>query len=244
MGCIQSSSFITRRRRDSVTAVDSQRRRRQSKRPVPRHEFRRRRDSVTAVDSQRRRRHSKRPAPQHEFLSDNEKELVMSTWRQLATDPVAIGIDVFLRIFEQAPDAMRAFPSFNCLSENQLIDNVVFRSHATRFVRAVDFVMSNLDALDVIVVENLVRLGRQHAAAIAEFRLEYLAVFETAMTDVWAQRLGASCFDAATRHAWSKIFSLITTHVREGYTEHKSTTIITDVISDVGWPSDEQKIGL
>jgi len=203
MGCVQSSPFISPRRRDYVTAVDSQ----------------------------CERRHPKRLVPQHEFLSDHEKELVADTWRQLANDPVGIGIDVFLRIFQLAPEARRAFPSFNCLSDSQLMDNVVFRSHATRFVRAVDFVMSNLDALDVIVVDSLVRLGRQHAATVAEFRVDYLAIFEAAMADVWAERLGSQCFDAATRHAWNKIFCLITSHVRNGYVEYKVSTTITDTMS-------------
>jgi len=208
MGCVQSSPFASRRRHDHITAVDSLVR--------------------------QRRRHSKRLVPQHEFLSDDEKELVVATWRKLANDPVAIGIDVFLRIFDLAPDARRAFPSFNDMSDSQLIDNVVFRSHATRFVRAVDFVMSNLDALDVIVVENLVRLGRHHAAVVAEFRVEFLAVFEAAMTDVWAQRLGSQSFDAATRHAWSKMFRLITSHVHDGFVEYRSSTTVTDAVSDVG----------
>jgi len=161
--------------------------------------------------------------PQHEFLSDDEKVLVVDTWHRLIDDPAGIGTDVFLRIFQLAPDTRRAFPSFNSMSDSQLINDVVFRSHATRFVRAVDFVMSNLDALDVIVVQNLVRLGRHHAAMVAEFRVEYLSVFEEAMTDVWAQRLGARYFDARTRHAWSKIFCLITSQVSDGYNEYTST---------------------
>jgi len=198
MGCVQSPLLMSRRRYDYVTAVDAQS------------------DSSGG-------RQKKRLVPQHEFLSDSEKELIVGTWRQLADDPVGIGIDVFLRIFQLAPEARRAFPSLYSLSDSQLIDNVMFRSHATRFVRAVDFVMSNLDALDVIVVENLVRLGCHHAASVAEFRIEYLAVFEAAMTDVWAQRLGAQCFDAPTRHAWNKIFCLITSHVRDGYRSSTKT---------------------
>ena len=155
---------------------------------------------------------------------------MVGTWHRLIDDPVGIGTDVFLRIFQLAPDARRAFPSFSGMSDTQLLsdvvfrsDDVVFRSHATRFVRAVDFVMSNLDALDVIVVQNLVRLGRHHAAAVAEFRVEYLKVFEQAMTDVWAQRLGARQFDARARLAWSKIFCLITSQVSDGYNEYKTT---------------------
>ena len=56
-------------------------------------------------------------------------------------------------------------------------------------------------------------------------RLEYLSVFEAAMTDVWAERLGPECFDAPTRHAWSKIFGLITSHVSDGF---RSSTKISD----------------
>jgi len=197
MGCAQSSPFIRPRRYDYVTDLESK------QRPISK----------------------RRSVPQHEFLSEQEKELLVGTWQRLADDPVGIGIDVFLRIFQLAPDARHAFPSFSCLTDTQLVDNVVFRSHATRFVRAVDFVMSNLNALDIIVVENLVRLGRHHCAAVCEFRVEYLEVFEAAMTDVWAQRLGVDCFDAATRHAWSKIFRLITSHVRDGYNDYKSATM-------------------
>ena len=51
-------------------------------------------------------------------------------------------------------------------------------------------------------------LGRHHAAAVAEFRVEYLKVFEQAMTDVWAQRLGARQFDARARLAWSKMVAV------------------------------------
>lgn len=201
MGCVQSSTWISRRL-DSVTDMSC----------------------WWCLPPTRRRLSKRRSVPQHEFLSDEEKALVVDTWRRLANDPVGIGIDVFLRIFQRAPDAKRAFPSFTALSERQLVDNVMFRSHATRFVRAVDFVMSNLDALDVIVVENLKRLGRYHAASVDEFRVEYLTVFEAAMTDVWAQRLGGFYFDATTRRAWTKIFRLITSHVSDGYYEYKSTT--------------------
>jgi len=201
MGCVQSSALIARRRRDGVTDVNCRRR------PV------------------------KRPVPQHEFLSDHEKELVLDTWQQLADDPVAIGTDVFLRIFQLAPDARRAFPSFVSQSDSQLVDSVLFRSHATRFVRAVDFVMSNLDALDVIVVANLVRLGRHHAATVPEFHCDYLAMFERAMTDVWAERLGGRYFDANTRCAWSKIFRLITSNVSDGYNEYNATASTTVAMS-------------
>jgi len=100
MGCVQSAAALfSRRRYDAVTAVDS--------------------TPLQPQPSRRRHIIKKRLVPQHEFLSDDEKELIADTWRRLANDPVGIGIDVFLRIFQLAPAARRAFPSLNSLSDSQ-----------------------------------------------------------------------------------------------------------------------------
>ena len=101
MGCVQSPLLMSRRRYDYVTAVDSQR------------------EGSSG-------RQKKRVVPQHEFLTDKEKELIVVTWRQLADDPVGIGIDVFLRIFQLAPEARRAFPSLDSLSDSQPALNGLF----------------------------------------------------------------------------------------------------------------------
>lgn len=128
-----------------------------------------------------------------------------------------MGIRIFLRIFELAPDTKLAFAAFRNLSMDELRGNIMFRCHASRFMRAVEVTMNHLDALDLIIIPNLKQLGRKHVE-FHGFRPEYLRAFEIAMDEIWAQELGRM-YRARARKAWNKIFCLITSKVLEGYTE-------------------------
>jgi len=62
----------------------------------------------------------------------------------LSRDPYGIGARVFLRIFELAPDARKLF-RFDGMTEMELIVNGLFRVHASRFIRAIDLAVNNLE---------------------------------------------------------------------------------------------------
>lgn len=179
--------------------------------------------------------------PQHEFLSNFERILVRQSWTRLSRDPVTNGVRVFLRIFELAPSIGLAFQTtidgVSTRPVAQLVNDQLFRHHATRFMRAVDAVMNNLDALDVIVVPNLVRLGRFHAASVSHFDTVYLDVFVRAMLEVWASVLGPTCFTTDISNAWTKIFRLIGFCVRKGYQEFMAEAMTVRVPAAV--PSNE-----
>ena len=190
--------------------------------------------SNSSLDDSRGINSKKKARPQHEFLTDEEQAVTQRTWSQLQSGEVqAMGVTIFLRIFELAPETKKTFPAFRNLSKEELVTNVMFRSHATRFMKAVEVTMNNLDALDVIIIPNLKQLGRVHTG-INGFKVEYLDVFEVAMEEVWTAELGKQ-FDDATRKAWKKIFHLITSKVMEGYEDasssccsRKGSTLISD----------------
>lgn len=173
--------------------------------------------SSTTVSPQRR---SARPS--HEFLTEEELTSARTTWVRLQAtrNMQAMGVKIFLRIFELEPETKEAFESFRTLSRDELVTNVLFRSHATRFMKAVEVTMNNLDALDVIIVPNLKHLGRLHTD-FSGFHVEYLKAFEVAMEEVWEEELGGSVFSGDCQLAWRKIFGLITSKVMEGYNEPK-----------------------
>lgn len=157
--------------------------------------------------------------PTHEFLSEGELNAAKTTWIRLqATQNMqALGVRTFLRIFELEPRTKDAFEAFRNLNSDELKNNVLFRSHATRFMKAVEVTMNNLDALDVIIIPNLRHLGRRHTD-FPGFHLKYLKAFEVAMEEVWTAVLGSE-YDGDCRLAWRKIFGLITAKVMEGYNE-------------------------
>jgi len=157
-------------------------------------------------------------------LTSDDKALIRSTWPLLSHDPYGIGARVFLRIFELAPDARRLF-RFDELSEVELIVNGLFRIHAQRFIRAIDLAVNNLDAIDLVVVSNLVQLGRQHAM-IAGFKVEYMDAFRMAMTDVWEAEIGRKRFVGDVQKAWSKLFRVISNSVLDGYRQRTSELVV------------------
>lgn len=160
--------------------------------------------------------------PTHEFLTETELAAAKTTWVRLQAtrNMQAMGVKIFLRIFDLEPATKQAFESFRNLTREELVTNVLFRSHATRFMKAVEVTMNNLDALDVIIVPNLKHLGRLHTD-FSGFYVEYLKAFDVAMDEVWAEELG-SVFTGDCRQAWKKIFGLITSKVMEGYNETKA----------------------
>ena len=81
--------------------------------------------------------------------------------------------------------------------------------------------VNNLDAIDLVVVSNLIQLGRHHAT-IAGFKIEYMDAFRAAMTDVWEAEIGRKQFTGPTEKAWSKLFRVISNSVLEGYQQRSS----------------------
>jgi len=188
----------------------------------------------------------------YNLFTAEEKRLLRKTWSQLHQQSVVSdggrqtdvshdvnrGVRVFLRIFELEPQAQSVFSDFQHVSRpSDLIANPVFRSHAKRFMTAVDMTVHSLDALDVIVAPTLVRLGRHHVV-FPGFHVRYMAVFERAMDDAWRADLGRRRYSGSTRRAWRKLFRFLTTSVAEGYNEAlseiaavQSASIHTDLIS-------------
>jgi len=169
----------------------------------------------------------------HNLFTAEEKRLIRKTWSQLQQQIVVSdggrkndnshnvnrGVRVFLRIFELEPEAQSVFSDFQHVSRlSELVANPVFRSHAKRFMTAVDMTVHSLDALDIIVAPTLVRLGRRHVE-FTGFHLRYMAVFERAMDDTWRIDLGRRRYSGATRRAWRKLFNFLTSQVAEGYNE-------------------------
>jgi len=178
---------------------------------------------------------SQSPADTHNLFTAEEKRLIRKTWSHLQyQQQTAVsdggwkvdnshnanrGVRVFLRIFELEPEAQSVFADFQHVSQpSDLVANPVFRSHAKRFMTAVDMTVHSLDALDVIVAPTLVRLGRRHVQ-FTGFHLSYMVIFERAMDDTWRNDLGRRRYAGATRRAWRKLFRFLTTRVTEGYEE-------------------------
>ena len=91
-----------------------------------------------------------------QYFSQHQKRLLRETWKIISEDQQNHGVKLFLRIFHHKPETKKLFP-FGHLSDDDLLHNVVFRSHAKRFMHAVDTTIQNLDALEVALIPVLLR---------------------------------------------------------------------------------------
>ena len=148
-------------------------------------------------------------------FSQDHKRILRDTWNVLSADKQNKGIVIFLQIFHERPDIKELFP-FKDLSDEALLHNPLFRSHAMRFMHAVDITIQNLDALDLALIPVLHQLGRRHVT-IAGFRLEMLPVFMSSLLHV-EKGLGNQCSNDVCE-AWVYLANFIANKITEGYQE-------------------------
>ena len=170
----------------------------------------------------------------HELLTADERTVLRSDWSRLTrVDQQDMGMRIFLRIFELEPSTKLSFPELYHLKGDQLTSNTLFRCHGARFMRAVAAAVDNVDALDLVVIPNLIQLGRLHQS-VDGLRWRHLEAFEQAMAEVWAVELNlsGSWSDSSSAIVWSKVFRLITSKVYEGFQLSSESSSVTAVKDD------------
>ncbi len=153
-----------------------------------------------------------------EFFTEHQKRLINRTWRYLANDLTGHGSKVFLRIFDVMPTARDLFPSLRyCQTHEQLVNNPVFKGHASRFMQAVGAVVDHIDDPEGGLSQLLRELGEQHVNFFGFDQL-YFQRFSESMMYVWTNELGNK-LTPGVRLAWQAVFDFIMTKMREGYEE-------------------------
>ena len=147
-------------------------------------------------------------------LSSHQKKLVLQTWKRLSSDMVGRGCRVFLYIFQLKP-GLKAFFPFRDLDGEDLVCDLTFRGHATRFMQTVDETVRCVDDLEGGLAELLSALGKKHTH-IADFRPEYWDTFVQSLDRVWEEDLGVK-FTVECRQVWGTLFNYIIGKLREGY---------------------------
>jgi len=182
-----------------------------------------------------------------ELLTGDERAVLKSDWLRLThVDQQDMGMRVFLRIFELEPSTQSSFRELSDLrGAEQLRSHALFRYHGARFMRAVTAAVDNVDALDLVVIPNLVQLGRLHRS-VDGLSWHHLLAFEQAMAEVWAAELKhnrSSWSNSTSAVVWGKVFRLITSKVYEGFqmssSENSSVAAVKD---DLKTANDEHSV--
>ena len=149
-----------------------------------------------------------------EHFTQQQKCLLRETWELLSEKQQQHGVAIFCNIFATQPNTKQLFP-FRELEDDDLLKDSLFRSHSKRFMHAIETTVRHLDALDLILVPVLHRLGERHVK-ISGFKLEYLSVFIESMLTVFADELGKK-FTKEVRATWRHLGKFIASKMTEGY---------------------------
>nr|KAG5703952.1 hypothetical protein BaRGS_020549 [Batillaria attramentaria] len=144
-------------------------------------------------------------------FSDTQIDTIRSTWPLLARDSQRVAVEVFRRIFREAPSIHSLFHSFNV---EDLHKSVMFREHAGRFMLILQSLVDNLEAPSNID-DQLLILGAKHAT-FDGYHPEYFRFYTKCMLEVWEQELGEE-FIHEVRDSWRLAFDYIVDRMTEGF---------------------------
>ncbi|XP_070567773.1 neuroglobin-1-like [Ptychodera flava] len=149
-----------------------------------------------------------------DIFTDRQRRIVRKTWRPLANDMTGNGTKVFLRIFEMEPKVKQLFPCRDKEGE-ELLKDMNFKGHASRFMQSVGAAVDNLDSLETSLAPLLLKLGRSHTN-FSGFKPDYFDIFTRAMLDVWEQEL-KDRFTSEVKESWLTVFEFMMGKMKEGY---------------------------
>ncbi|KAJ8320544.1 hypothetical protein KUTeg_002131 [Tegillarca granosa] len=147
-----------------------------------------------------------------EPLTEEQKQLLQDAWISLKNDMAKIGVVTFIRLFETHPEVQDAFLPFQQLTKSDLEQSVILRSHALRVMGTVDKCLSRAHKPEKLQ-ELMLELGSRHSTynAKADFfemvGQQFLHAIQPHLGDRWTPEM---------EQAWTQLFKLITTYMRNG----------------------------
>jgi hemoglobin-like flavoprotein len=131
---------------------------------------------------------------------------VTRSWELVSSKLEKVGIDFFLRVFEERPDMLQFF-HFGGVDITRQNMPPALRNHAMKVMKAIGFCVSGLAALDSLI-PTLRSLGEVHmTAGVLE---EHYEIIFNHLMDAIAAELGPEEWDADTRDGkWCTCYGLI-----------------------------------
>ncbi|XP_006823444.1 neuroglobin-like [Saccoglossus kowalevskii] len=149
-----------------------------------------------------------------DIFTERQRRIVRKTWRPLANDMTGNGTKVFLHIFEMNPKVKQLFPCRDKTGE-ELLKDLNFKGHASRFMQSVGAAVDNLDNLETSLAPLLMNLGKSHNH-FSGFELNYFDSFTGAMLHVWELEL-QDRFTPEVMEAWKLVFDYMMGKMKDGY---------------------------
>ncbi|XP_049669164.1 cytoglobin isoform X1 [Accipiter gentilis] len=152
-----------------------------------------------------------------EEISDAEKKVIQETWSRVYANCEDVGVSILIRFFVNFPSAKQYFSQFKHMEDPlEMERSLQLRKHARRVMGAINTVVENLNDSEK-VSSVLALVGKAHAL---KHKVEpiYFKKLTGVMLEVIAEEY-ANDFTPEAHGAWTKMRTLIYTHVTAAYKE-------------------------
>ncbi|KFU88824.1 Cytoglobin [Chaetura pelagica] len=152
-----------------------------------------------------------------EEISDAEKKVIQETWSRVYANCEDVGVSILIRFFVNFPSAKQYFSQFKHMEDPlEMERSLQLRKHARRVMGAINTVVENLNDSEK-VSSVLALVGKAHAL---KHKVEpvYFKKLTGVMLEVIAEEY-ANDFTPEAHSAWTKMRSIIYTHVTAAYKE-------------------------
>ncbi|CAM9827782.1 neuroglobin-like [Lampetra fluviatilis] len=163
------------------------------------------------------------PPPPPRRLSEDERRIVIESWRALQDDITRVGVILFVRLFETHPECKDSFFQFRDIEDVQRLRlSKQLRSHGLRVMSLIEKTVARLDQ-DAVLEQLIFELGRKHYKYNAppkyyEFvGAEFISAVKPVLGDRWTQDVD---------DAWQALFKYITTNMERGFREEESGFVL------------------
>uniref|UniRef100_A0A8B9SXK3 superoxide dismutase n=1 Tax=Anas platyrhynchos TaxID=8839 RepID=A0A8B9SXK3_ANAPL len=153
-----------------------------------------------------------------EEISEAEKKVIQETWSRVYANCEDVGVSVLIRFFVNFPSAKQYFSQFKHMDDTlEMERSLQLRKHAQRVMGAINTVVENLNDPEK-VSSVLALVGKAHAL---KHKVEpvYFKKLTGVLLEVISEAYGND-FTPEAHGAWTKMRTLIYTHVTAAYKEH------------------------
>ncbi|PAA48585.1 hypothetical protein BOX15_Mlig002954g1 [Macrostomum lignano] len=145
------------------------------------------------------------------MLNEVEKKIILSGWQQAIKDKKALGMDVFMTLFEMFPQHQELFRDFKGKSRAELEKMPKMRAHALRVVNTLDGAIQSLDDMEVCA-SSLELIGASHKSH--HLSAKHFEDLNAALAVVFERRLGKAFVD--NKAVWVKLLQGIIPVIQRG----------------------------
>uniref|UniRef100_U3I7D6 superoxide dismutase n=1 Tax=Anas platyrhynchos platyrhynchos TaxID=8840 RepID=U3I7D6_ANAPP len=152
-----------------------------------------------------------------EEISEAEKKVIQETWSRVYANCEDVGVSVLIRFFVNFPSAKQYFSQFKHMDDTlEMERSLQLRKHAQRVMGAINTVVENLNDPEK-VSSVLALVGKAHAL---KHKVEpvYFKKLTGVLLEVISEAYGND-FTPEAHGAWTKMRTLIYTHVTAAYKE-------------------------